>query len=83
MAAMDELNGDADALARLADASFEYRGDVQPLRHRRDIDLAPFEAERRRVRRYPQAADLGQHVEKLLRDPVGKVLVRRIVAHGR
>ena len=78
---LDQLRGDAHALAGPADAAFEHRRHVERLRDRRDVDVLALERERRRARRDAQAADLGQHVQQFLRQPVGEVLVLLVAAH--
>ncbi len=60
---------------------FEHRRHVEPARDRRDVDvLVALERERRGARGNAQPGDLREHVQQLLGQAVGKVLVRRVVA---
>jgi len=40
-----------------------------------------FERERRRTRRYPQPANLGQHVQQFVRQAIREILVLLVAAH--
>ena len=77
---IDQLRGDADALPGTADAAFEHRRDVELLRDRRYVDVLALEEERRSARCDAQSADLRQHVQELVGEPVGEVLVLFVAA---
>ena len=72
---VDELRRDAHAVARLAHAALEERGDVQLVGDDGQVLVLALEVEGRCPPRHPQAIDLGQGVEDLLGDAVGEVLL--------
>jgi hypothetical protein len=71
-----ELHRDPQPIPHLAYAAFQHGGDVEHptyFGHRRVLAL---ECERRGTRSHPQTADLGEHVEQFVRQPIREVLIR-------
>ena len=80
-AGLDQLRRDPDRVARLAHRAFEHVRHVQRARDLRDSDFLALERERRGARRHLQLRNLRQQVQQFLRDAVGEVLVRLVLAH--
>ena len=78
---LDQLRGDAYTIAGLAHTAFEHGGHVEFVRDRRNVDVGALEGERGRARGDAQAANLGEHVQQLFRQPVGEVLVVLVATH--
>jgi hypothetical protein len=78
---VDQLRGDAQSGAGLADASFQDMGHVELLAHGSQILALALEVEGRRTRSDVQAGDLDQGVDDLLRHAVGEVLLIVLGAH--
>jgi len=71
----------AHALPGLAHTPLEDRGDVQLLPDRGLVDVLSLEEECRGARSHAQPADLREHVQQFLREPVGEVFVLLVAAH--
>src|SRR5439155_20312931 len=61
--------------AGLANAALQNRRHIQLLRNRRDVHVFALEVKRRRARRHAQATDLGEDIQQLFRETVGKVFL--------
>ncbi|HEX6795949.1 MAG TPA: hypothetical protein VF304_19075 [Casimicrobiaceae bacterium] len=72
---VDELHRNAHPVAGLAHAAFEHRLHVELAADHCDVLVPALELERRRARRHAQAADLREHVQKLVGETVRKILV--------
>ncbi len=72
---LDELHGDAQAVAGLAHAAFEDVSDAEPLADRAHVESDIAELERRGARGDAQAGDAAEGVEDLLGDAVAEVLL--------
>jgi len=72
---VDELHRDPHAVAGLAHAAVEHGRHVQLARDLRDVVAAVLELERRCARRHAQPRHLRQHVQQLVGQTLGEVLV--------
>ena len=70
-------------LPGLAHAPLEHVAHAEPLADHAEILVLSLEREARRARRDAQARHRREHVDDLLRDPVGEVLVVRVGAQVR
>ena len=71
----DQLGGNTQLIAVPAYAPFQHRRDVELLTDLPDVDVLSFEGEGRGPRDDPQALDVCERVDDLLRDAVGEVFV--------
>ena len=72
---LDQLGGDAHPVASLAHAAFQHMRDPELRGDVRDIPGVALEVERRGAAGHVQAPHLGELVEQLLRNAVGKILL--------
>ncbi len=79
--AVDQLGGDAHAVARLAHAAFEHMGDLELPRDLRQIDMPAFERESRIARDDGERADLAEVGDDVFADAVGEVFLLLVIAH--
>src|ERR1700720_3046651 len=79
--AVDELGRDPDALARLADAAFQDRGDVEAPAHLLHVGGPALVGEYRIARDDGKARDLREIGDDVLGDAIGEILLLRIAAH--
>ena len=80
VARVDQLHGDADAVARAAHAALEHRRDAELVGDRRADRRRLSERERRRARRDAQTRQLRERVEDLLGDAVAEPVL--VLARG-
>jgi len=78
---VDELCRDPHAIAGLADASLQHVRHVELRPHLGDSHRAALERERRGPCRHAELGNPGEHVEQLLGEAIGEILVLRIRAH--
>ncbi|MEO6263421.1 MAG: hypothetical protein ABIO58_00335 [Luteimonas sp.] len=78
---VDQLRGDAHALAGAAHAAFQHGADAKLAGDIRNADFLALEIERRRARGHLQLRQLAQQVEDFLGDAVTEVFVLRVAAH--
>jgi len=77
----DELGRDAEAVTRLADASFEHCRHAELPSDLAQIQGLSLELKRRRPCHNSQVVQLGQRVDELLRHAVAEVFLFWVRAH--
>ena len=77
---LHQLHGDPHPGAGLAHAAFEHRGDVQRTAHVGHGRILALEREGRRSSRHAEPANLREHVEELVGEPIREVLVFLVAA---
>ena len=78
---IDELRGDSQPVARLADAAFEHRADVQAPPDLPHVEGLALERKRGGSRHHAQILDVRQAVDQLLGDTVAEIFLILPSAH--
>ena len=78
---VDELRGDAHAVARLAHAAFEHIADAELASDLPHVDRLALVGEARIARDHEQPFDARQAGDDVLDHAVGEILLLRIAAH--
>ena len=78
---LDQLGGDANAVAGLAHRAFQHVADAQFPCNLRHVQVLSLELERRGSRRHAQARVPGDHVEQFLGNTVREKFLVRVVGH--
>ena len=79
--AVDQLRGDAHALAGLAHAALEHVADPELPRELPDVDVLALERERRVARGDRERGDLAEVGDDVFADAVAEILLLRLAAH--
>jgi hypothetical protein len=72
---VDQLHVDPEAIAGLAHAALENRGDTQAPSHGADVHSRPTELERRAAGGDAEPIDVGQRVDQLLGEAVTEIVL--------
>ena len=81
VACVDQLRGDPNAIAALANATLQYIAHAELLRRLAHVDRAPLVDEARIARDHPQPGELRQRREDVVDQAVAEMLLLRVAAH--